>query len=142
MGKMSVLFVCIHNSARSQMAEAFLNAFGGDRYLAESAGIEPGPLNHIVVEAMKEIGFDLSKNKTKSVYDSPIEGKAYDYVITVCDETSAERCPVFPGKGKRLHWGFEDPSALQGSHAEKLQAARIIRDRILAKVKDWIAEQA
>ncbi len=123
------------------MAETFLNAFGGDKYQAESAGIEPGNLNPIVVEAMKEIGFDLSKNLTKSVYDSPINGKSYDIVITVCDETNAERCPIFPGKGMRLHWGFEDPSALQGGHAEKLQGTRIIRDRILDKIKAWIVER-
>ncbi len=123
------------------MAEAFLNAFGGDKYHAESAGIEPGNLNPIVVESMKEIGFDLSKNRTKSVYDPSIGGKSYDIVVTVCDETSAERCPIFPGKGTRLHWGFEDPSALQGGHAEKLKGTRLIRDRILAKVKEWISEQ-
>lgn len=142
MGKNQVLFVCIHNSARSQMAETFLNAFGGDQYHAESAGLEPGALNPIVVEAMKEAGFDISENKTKSVYDSSIEGKSYDYVITVCAETSAERCPVFPGKGKRFHWGFEDPSALQGDHAVQLQGTRLIRDRILTKVKEWISEQS
>ncbi len=142
MEKIRVLFVCIHNSARSQMAETFLNAFGGDTYLAESAGLEPGALNPIVVEAMKEAGFDISKNKTKSVYDPSIEGRSYDYVITVCDETSAERCPVFPGKGKRFHWGFEDPSALLGDHADKLKGTRLIRDRILAKVKAWISEQS
>ena len=139
--KKEVLFVCIHNSARSQMAEAFLNAFGEERFHAESAGLEPGNLNPIVVEAMKEIGFDISKNRTKSVNDSLIKNKAYDYVITVCDETSAERCPVFSGKGKRLHWGFEDPSMLQGGRSEKLEGTRIIRDRIMDKVKAWILEQ-
>ena len=142
MEKMKVLFVCIHNSARSQMAEAFLNAFGGEKYHAESAGLEPGALNPTVIEAMKEIGFDISKNKTKSVYDPSIDSKSFDYVVTVCDETSAERCPVFPGKGERFHWGFEDPSALQGDHTAKLQGTRVIRDRILAKVKEWILEQS
>ena len=142
MEKMKVLFVCIHNSARSQMAETFLNAFGGEKYHAESAGLEPGALNPTVIEAMKEIGFDISKNKTKSVYAPSIESKSFDYVVTVCDETSAERCPVFPGKGKRFHWGFEDPSALQGDHAAKLRGTRVIRDRILAKVKEWISEQS
>jgi len=137
----TVLFICIHNSARSQMAEAFLNAFGGDAFHAESAGLEPGSLNPIVVEAMKEIGFDISRNRTKSVFDRSIAGKSYDCVITVCDETSAERCPLFPGKGKRLHWGFEDPSGLQGSHEEKLQSTRTIRDQILARVQGWISGQ-
>ncbi len=142
MEKIQVLFVCIHNSARSQMAEVFLNAFGGDTYHAESAGLEPGVLNPMVVEAMSEVGFDISKNKTKSVYDRSIATKSYDSVITVCDETSAERCPIFPGKGTRFHWGFEDPSALQGSQEVKLQGTRMIRDRIQAKVKAWLAEQA
>ena len=142
MAKIKVLFVCIHNSARSQMAEAFLNDLGGDTFIAESAGLEPGALNPIVVEAMKEIGYDISKNRAKSAFDCYKAGKLYSYVITVCDETSAEKCPTFPGIAKRLHWGFEDPSKLQGNHAVKLQGTRIIRDRIRAKIKTWITEQA
>src|ERR1041384_4596385 len=104
--KKKVLFVCIHNSARSQMAEAFLNQLCGGVFEAHSAGIEPGKLNPVVVEAMREIGIDLSGNKTKPVSDMFKEGKAFAYVITVCDETSAERCPVFPDGTTRLHWSF------------------------------------
>lgn len=138
--KIKVLFVCIHNSARSQMAEAFLKQFGGDRFDAMSAGIEPGTLNPTVVEAMKEAGIDISGNKTKDVFEFIKKGALFNYVITVCDETSAERCPIFPGHSERLHWGFPDPSALQGSDEEKLQAIRQIRDDIKAKVEGWIEE--
>src|SRR6185369_3558449 len=110
--KKKVLFVCIHNSARSQMAEAFLNEICGTEFEAQSAGIEPGNLNPIVVEAMREIGIDISGNKTKAVFDFVRSGSTFNYVITVCDETSAERCPIFPGVTTRLHWSFPDPSAL------------------------------
>lgn len=138
MQKIQVLFVCIHNSARSQMAEAFLNYYGKDLFEVESAGIEPGKLNPVVVEAMKEIGFDISRNKVKSVEDFIKQDKRFQYVITVCDETSAERCPVFPGKTRRLHWGFKDPSGIPGSKDEKLIETRIIRDEIRATVEKWV----
>jgi arsenate reductase len=135
--KKKVLFVCIHNSARSQMAEAFLNQIGGEKFSAQSAGIEPGKLNSVVVEVMHEAGIDISRNQTKSV-ESFIQSKAsFDYVITVCDETSAERCPVFPGKTKPLHWGFPDPSGFVGSGEEKLAKTRHVRDLIRAKVQAW-----
>ena len=117
----SVLFVCIHNSARSQMAEAFLKNAASNHFEVESAGIEPGNLNPIVVEAMSEIGIDISGNKTQSTQSLIDTGREFDYVITVCDETSAERCPTFPGQSTRLHWGFPDPSALEGSSEEKLE---------------------
>jgi arsenate reductase len=138
--KKQVLFVCIHNSARSQMAEAFLNDICGEQFEAQSAGIEPGKLNPIVVEAMQEVGIDISRNGTKSVSEMLKSGRRFDYVITVCDETSAERCPYFPGPTVRLHWGFPDPSALQGSQAEKLARTREIRDAIKLKVDEWCAE--
>jgi arsenate reductase (thioredoxin) len=140
MTKRKVLFVCIHNSARSQMAEAFLNDLCAEQFEAHSAGIEPGKLNPLVVAAMQEVGIDLSRNQTKSVSSMLASGKAFDYVVTVCDETSAERCPVFPGRTKRLHWGFPDPSALQGTHDEKLARTREIRDAIRTKIEQWCAE--
>jgi len=140
MTKRKVLFVCIHNSARSQMAEAFLNDLCGEQFEAQSAGIEPGNLNPIVVEAMREGGLDISGNQTKSVDSMLKSGQAFDYVVTVCDETSAERCPFFPGRTIRLHWGFPDPSALQGPHDEKLAHTRQIRDMIKARVEQWCAE--
>ncbi len=138
--KQRVLFVCIHNSARSQMAEAFLNQLCGDEFEACSAGLEPGRLNPIVVEAMQEIGIDISRNQTKAVSDMVNSGKTFACVITVCDETSAERCPVFPGMTKRLHWGFPDPSGLQGTHKEKLEKTREIRDTIKRRVEEWCRE--
>jgi arsenate reductase (thioredoxin) len=135
--KKRVLFVCIHNSARSQMAEAFLKRIGGEEFEVFSAGIEPGKLNPIVVEAMRETGIDISGNQPKSVSDMIKTGKNFDYVVTVCDETSAERCPVFPGKTTRFHWGFADPSSFQGTREEKLCKTREVRDTMKAKVEAW-----
>jgi len=138
--KKNTLFICIHNSARSQMAEAFLNHHCGEQFLAYSAGLEPGILNPIVVEAMREIGIDISRNRAKTLSETLGSGKSFAYVITVCDEASAERCPVFPGDTTRLHWSFPDPSALQGTHDEKLARIREIRDDIKAKIEQWCAE--
>jgi arsenate reductase (thioredoxin) len=138
MNKNKVLFVCVHNSARSQMAEAFLKHFAGDRFEVESAGLEPGTLNPIVVEAMKEVGIDISKNKTKSAFSLLKQGKLYSSVITVCDESQSERCPIFPGVTQRLHWGFADPSSFQGSREEKLSKTREVRDQIKRKIEEWI----
>jgi arsenate reductase len=135
-----VLFICVHNSARSQMAEAFLNETCGRQFEACSAGLEPGKLNPIVVAAMQEIGIDISANQTKSVSDIIKSGNSFAYVITVCDETSAERCPIFPGGTTRLHWSLPDPSSLQGSPEEKLNKTRAIRDIIKAKIQEWCAE--
>jgi arsenate reductase len=126
----NILFVCIHNSARSVMAEAFVNHFCGDHYRAQSAGLEPGKLNPIVAEAMAEIGIDVSGHQPRAVADVIRSGKQFDTVVTVCDGAAAERCPTFPGKVERLHWGFPDPSALQGTHEEKLAETRRIRDHI------------
>jgi arsenate reductase len=138
--KKKVLFVCIHNSARSQMAEAFLNQTCGDEFEAHSAGLEPGRLNPIVVEVMQEIGVDISRNQTKGVFDFIKSGKMFAYVITVCDEASAERCPIFAGVTKRLHWSFPDPSSLRGTHEEKLAETRKVRDLIKARIETWCAE--
>ena len=138
MSKKRVLFVCIHNSARSQMAEELLRKFAGDRFDVESAGIEPGTLNPVVVQVLKEEGVDISGKKTRSVSGLIKQGQHYDYVITVCDETSAERCPVFPGKTKRLHWGFPDPSQFQGSLDERVtktqEGKNHIKKTILARL--------
>ncbi len=139
--KTKVLFVCIHNSARSQMAEAFLNHACPEMFEAESAGIEPGTLNPIVVEAMAEAGLDISGNPTRSVADVLKAGTTFGFVVTVCDEASAERCPVFPGPVNRLHWGFEDPSRFTGTPAEKLAQVRVVRDTIAAQVRTWCEEQ-
>jgi arsenate reductase len=138
--KKKVLFICIHNSARSQMAEAFLNRICGGQFEALSAGLEPGKLNPLVVEVMREAGLDISGNQTKSVFDMVNSGAKFDYVITVCDETSAERCPILPGAGQRLHWGFPDPSGFRGSHAEVLRKTREVRDAVKLKIEQWCAE--
>lgn len=135
-----VLFLCVHNSARSQMAEAFANKFGAGLFEAESAGLEPGKLNPIVVRAMAEIGIDISHNVTKSVFDFAAQGRRYDIVVTVCSKEAAERCPVFPGAGRKLHWPFPDPSSLAGSDEEKMAGTRLIRDLIEEAVKDFIRD--
>ena len=132
-----VLFVCIHNSARSQMAEAFVNRFCEGQITAQSAGLEPGKLNPLVVEAMNELGFDISKNRTKSVDSFLRSGELFDLVVTVCDETSAERCPVFPGRVQRMHWGFPDPSSFHGTREERLEMTRQVRDQIRQRVEAW-----
>jgi len=137
MDKEKVLFVCVHNSARSQMAEVFMNHLCGDRFIAESASLEPGVLNPLVVEAMKEIGIDISDNKTKSVFDFYTQGKLYRYVITVCDQTSSEQCPLFPGVTARLHWSFEDPTRFAGTGEERLQKVRVLREIIRKKVQEF-----
>ncbi len=138
MDKKKVLFICVHNSARSQMAEDYLNVLGKDSFIAESAGLEPGKMNPLVVAVMKEAGRDISQNKTKSVLDFYQQGKEYDYVITVCDEGNSARCPVFPGGGEKRHWPFDDPSSFQGTWEEKLKKTRIVRDRIKDTIREFI----
>ncbi len=139
MDKQPVLFVCIHNSARSQMAEAWLNHLYGDRFAAESAGLEPGTLNPYVVRVMAEAGIDISEAKTKSVFDMYKNGKLFRFVVTVCDTEAAERCPTFPGAAQRLHWGFPDPSRVTGSDEEKIAQVRAVRDQIRAQIEEWAA---
>ncbi len=138
MEKLKVLFVCIHNSARSQMAEVFLNRLAGDKFFAQSAGIEKGILNPLTVEVMREIGIDISGNKTKSVFDFFKDGHIFNYVITVCDEGNSERCPIFPGITQRIHWSFPDPSSFKGTHDEKLVETRKVRDDIKSKIENFI----
>jgi arsenate reductase len=133
-----VLFICVHNSARSQMAEAYLKRFGGDRFEVESAGLEPGTINPLVVEVMKEEGIDLTGKETNSVFEFFKEGRLYSYVITVCSKEAEERCPVFPGVNRRLHWPFEDPSRFQGSREERLEKTRAVRDQIKARILEFI----
>jgi len=139
--KKRVLFICIHNSARSQMAETFLNDLGGDKYEAESAGLEPGTLNPLVVQVMSEEGYDISGNSTNSVFDFYQEQRSYDIVVAVCSKEAEERCPIFPGAGQRLHWPFDDPSSMDGSEQERLEATRRIRDQIKAKIEKSIDEE-
>ncbi len=138
MFKQCILFVCIHNSARSQMAEEFLRKAAGNRFDIESAGLEPGQLNPLVVEILKEEGIDISHKETQAVADLLQAGKRYDYVITVCDEASAERCPIFPGLTQRLHWGFTDPSKFEGTRKEKIVKTRAVREEIRQKISEFL----
>lgn len=140
MGRIKVLFVCIHNSARSQMAEALLTEMGKDIFQAESAGIENGALNPIAVEVMKESGIDISGNKSKSVFDLYVQGNVYNYVITVCDASASERCPVFPGALTVKNWDIEDPSTFEGTHDQKLEKVRAVRDQIKERIGVFIEE--
>ncbi|MDA3885895.1 MAG: arsenate reductase ArsC [Candidatus Delongbacteria bacterium] len=137
----NILFVCIHNSARSQMAEAFFNNSALKNLAAESAGVEKGNLNPVVVDAMREVGIDISQNKTNTVQEKIDSGVYYDYVITVCDQASGERCPIFPGEVyNRLHKEFPDPSALQGTYEEKLEFTRKVRDQIKVWIDEFVKE--
>lgn len=136
--KTRVLFICIHNSGRSQMAEAFLKETAGDRFEVESAGLDPKPVIPPVVEAMREVGVDVGNNESNSVFTYFKEGRLYDYVITVCDETGDEECPVFPGITKRLTWPLPDPGKVRGSEKERVEAVRTIRDDIKEMVENWV----
>jgi arsenate reductase len=138
MEKLRVLFLCEHNSARSQIAEAFLNKYASDKFEVMSAGLAPGNLNPYVVEVMKEVGIDISNNKTKSAFDLYKHNMFFSYVITVCDKEAAKRCPIFPGVTTRLHWPFDDPSKFTGSKNEILEKTKIVRDAIEFKVKEFI----
>lgn len=131
--KKRVLFICTHNSARSQMAEAFLKKLFPEKFEAFSAGTEPGTLNPYVIKAMKETGIDISYNITKSVKEF-IKQK-FDYIVTVCDKAK-ETCPFFPGGLNYIHQNFEDPSTFSGTNEEIMEKVRKVRDEI----KDWVEE--
>jgi arsenate reductase len=141
MSKTRVLFLCTGNSARSQMAEAFLRRYGGDRFEVYSAGLEPERGIHpLTLKVMQEIGFDMQGHYAKDIRE--YLGKVhFGYLITVCDRAE-QSCPIFPGMGVRLHWPFEDPAAFQGSEEEKLAKFREVRDQIEARVKAWLKEVA
>lgn len=139
MKKPRVLFICVHNSGRSQIAEAYLKKFAGDEYEVESAGLEPAnEINPLVVEVVKEEGIDISRNKIQSVFELFKTGRLYDHVITVCDGASEAKCPIFAGITKRWNWPFPDPAAVEGSNEEKLQKVREIRNMIKEKLIDTL----
>jgi arsenate reductase len=138
--KQYVLFVGLQNAARSQMAEALLNYFYGDAFEAHSAGLEPQKLNLLAVEVMRQQGIDISGNKTKWVYDFIKNGNEFDYVITVCDEYNAKRCPKFQGQPTRLDWSFPDPAKFHGSQKEQIARTRELRDAIKLRIDDWYAQ--
>ena len=138
--KKKVLFICVHNSARSQMAAALLNKRCGDFFEAESAGLEPGKLNPLAIDVLREVGIDISRNKTRAVFDVFKAGELFAYVITVCDESEAKNCPIFPGVTTRLHWSFHDPSKFSGSHEEKLTQTREVLDEIDDRIQEFCEE--
>src|SRR5215203_2966834 len=130
-GQVRVLFLCTHNSARSQMAEGLLRHLTGDRFEAYSAGTEATHVRPLAIRAMDEIGVDISGQESKTL--DRYLGEPFDYVITVCDDAN-EACPFFPGARNRLHWSFEDPSQAEGSEEERLAVFRSVRDRIRDRV--------
>ncbi len=133
--KIRVLFLCTHNSARSQMAEGLLRFLGGDRFEVLSAGTEPGEVNPLAVRTMNEIGIDISEAASKHV--DQFVGQDFDYVVTVCDRAN-ETCPIFPGDPKRIHWSFPDPSAATGSDEERIMAFRRVRGDLRGRLRTWI----
>lgn len=141
MDKQRVLFLCTGNSARSQIAEAFLRKYGSDRFEAHSAGLEPKGLNPFTVKVMQEIGIDVSWQTSKGV-DTYLGKTLFQYLVTVCDDAD-KNCPtVWPGVGNRMHWSFQDPAAAEGTEEEKLAKFREVRDLIEVKIKGWLAEQS
>jgi len=134
-----VLFLCTHNSARSQMAEGLLRRLGADRFEAASGGTEARGVNPLAVRAMAEIGVDLRGHTSKTL--DRLLGERWDYVITVCDNAN-ESCPVFPGRVTRLHWSFDDPSAAAGGDEQRLAVFRRVRDEIRARIEAWLAQPA
>jgi len=138
MEKPRVLFLCTGNSARSQMAEAFLRKYGGDKFEVHSAGLDPTVINPYTVKVLEEIGIDTSDQYAKSL-EAYLGKVRFSYLITVCSNAE-ERCPIFPGMGTRIHWPFEDPAAFQGNDEEKTEKFREIRNQIEEKIKGWIAE--
>lgn len=140
--KIKVLFICIHNSARSQMAEEFLRLFSGDKFEVESAGFEATQINPLVVQAMKEEGINLTGKQTQSVFNLYNEKKFFGYVITVCNKARESDCPIFPGKPTRIHWDLENPEDFVGTDEEKMQKVRELRDKIKKLVQKFIQEFA
>jgi arsenate reductase len=139
MEKTRVLFICVFNSFRSQIAEAFLNYKYGDKFIAESAGYKTKEINPLAIEVMNEKGFDLSHHSINRVFDIYTEGKAYQYVVTVCNRESESDCPIFPGNVVRLHWeGLDNPEEFTGNHEEKLEKARSLRDDIERRVDEFV----
>lgn len=135
-----VLFVCVHNAARSQMAEALANQLGEGRVAAESAGRTPTEVNTLAIEAMADMGIDISGKKARNVFDLFRTGELYSFVIAVCDESQLEECPVFPGITQRLSWSFPDPASFTGTHEQKLAQTIKVRDQIRDRIVTWLAE--
>jgi arsenate reductase (thioredoxin) len=138
MKKTRVLVLCTGNSARSQMGEGLFRAAGGDDYQVFSAGTKPSQVRPEAIDVMREIGIDISRNRSKSVEE--FAGQSFHCVVTVCDN-ARDNCPVFPGGGQRIHWSFEDPAAVQGTEEERRAAFRRIRDQIQERVKAFFRDR-
>ena len=139
MSKSKVLILCTGNSARSQMAEGLLRNDAGKRFEVESAGVEPSRVRPEAIEAMREIGIDISGHRSKSVDE--FLGQAFDYVITVCDNAN-QRCPIFPGTTERIHWSFEDPATAPGDETERFSVFRRVRDEIRARLREFAGNRS
>lgn len=139
--KIRVLFICSHNSARSQIAEALMNKTCGEVFEAHSAGLAPGELNPMAIDVLKEIGIDISHKKPQAVFDVFKAGQLFPYVITVCSESEAQGCPIFPGVTTRLHWPFPDPSSFKGPYPERLERTREVRDMIQDEIDRFCEEK-
>src|SRR4029077_5418520 len=140
MQKQKVLFICAHNSARSQMAAALLNETCGESFEAQSAGLEPGTINPLAVEVLLELRIDISENTTQRVFDVWTSGQIFQFMVTVCSDAEAEGCPIFAGVTTRLHWPFGDPSKLTGTHEERLKGTRRVRDQISTRIDSFCEE--
>jgi arsenate reductase (thioredoxin) len=138
--KKKVLFICVHNSARSQIAEELLRKYGGDTFETESAGLEPTEVNPLVIEVMKEEGVDLTNKKTQSVFDVVKRKTFFGYVVTVCDRQSEKKCPVFPGVPMRMHWDLVNPEDYTGTYEQRLEKVRNLKEKIKELVLDFIKE--
>ena len=137
MKKSKVLFLCTGNSARSQMAEGLLRIYGGDQFEIKSAGLDPKGIHPMTIQVMKELNYDMIGHSSKSLSD--FTGKEnFDFLITVCDHAK-ESCPIFPGVGDRLHWGFDDPAAFEGPDEIKLKKFRQVRDELETKILEWMS---
>ncbi len=133
--KKRVLFLCTHNSARSQMAEGLLRRIAGDQFEVFSAGTEETRVHPLAIEAMREIGVDISAQTSKTL--DTFQGQHFGYVITVCDRAN-ESCPIFPGDTKRIHWSFDDPSAATGTDEQRLRAFRNVREGIQQRLRMFV----
>jgi arsenate reductase len=140
MDKQKVLFLCTGNSARSQMAEAFVRKYAGETFEAHSAGLEPRGVNPLTIKVMDEVGIDISNQTSKGI-ETYLGKMLFQYLITVCDDAD-KNCPsVWPGVNTRMHWSFEDPAKFEGTEEQKLAKFREVRDLMEKKVKEWVAEQ-
>ena len=140
MTKTKVIFICTHNSARSQMAEAFLTKYAGDHFEVYSAGYNPQPIHPYTLKVMQELGYDLSKQQPKDLWELA-KNQHFGIIITVCKKSEEEDCPTIPGTSTRLYWNIDDPAALEGTDEAKLAKFRDVRDQILEQIKNFLTER-